>query len=110
MDYGVVIGKLEEIIKIIRENPRKAFPLWVYELDSCSRELASYYSKLSKSMGYDGKLKVDIPELCHLKQAIRRISGLCALGGFSHSINIVYEIILTTIEDLRLQEKLDGGV
>ncbi|MFZ5646054.1 MAG: hypothetical protein ACOY30_00340 [Bacillota bacterium] len=109
MDYGVIIDRLNEVAKIIRDNPKKSFPLWVFELDSCSKDLAYIYKIKGIALGYSGKLKVDIPQLRPLKNAITRLSRLSAVGGLSFSIDVVYQTISSAIEDLKLQEKLEGG-
>lgn len=108
MDYSPIIDKLNDVAQIIRNNPRKSFPLWVFELDSSSRELAGIYKKMSIEMGYSGKMKEDIPQLKHLKEATVRLSRLCAMGGLSFSVEVVFQTISSTIEDLKLQKELDG--
>ncbi len=108
MDYSTIIDKLQDTAKIIRDNPRKSFPLWVFELDACGKELAGIYAVKSKTLGYSGKLKEEVPQLCHLKEAITRLARFCAMGGLSFSIEIVFRTISSTIDDLQLQEKLDS--
>ncbi|GBF33661.1 hypothetical protein DCCM_2767 [Desulfocucumis palustris] len=108
MNYSTVIDRLKDVAKIIRDNPRKSFPLWVFELDFCSKELADIHKRMSIEMGYYGKIKENIPHLKHLKEAIVRLSRLCAMGGLSFSVEVVFQTISSTIEDLKLQEKLDS--
>jgi len=108
MDYAGIIEKLNSVEKLVRENPKKLFPLWVFELESCSRELVCIYKKRSTVMGQPGTLKSDISQLSHLKMAIRRLSQLCAFGGFSFSIDVVFQTIRLAAQDLELQAELDG--
>lgn len=107
MDYVGIIEKLNSIEKLIRENPKKSFPLWVFELESCSRELVSIYRDRSTVMGHSGTLKTEIPQLSNLKMAIRRLSQLCAFGGFSFSIGVVLQTIALAAQDLESQANLD---
>lgn len=108
MDYYMIIEKLNGVVKMVRDNPKKSFPLWVFELDSCSRELASIYKSRSIGMGHFGKLNKDIAPLGHLKMAIVRLSRLCAVGGLSFSIDVVFQTIDDAVNDLKIQAKLDG--
>ena len=107
MGYSLIVNRLNGIARMISENPRKSFPLWVFELDNCCRDLAGAFKIRSISLGHPGKINMDMPQLEHLKTAYSKLSRLCAVGGLSFSVEVVWQTIISAVEDLKKQEYLD---
>ena len=102
------IIKLKELINLIRTNPGKAYPWWVFELESISRELMNLFKKNSKELKRSGKLQEEVPELNSLRQAILKLSSLAASGGWSISLEFILQTITSTINDLEDQIGLNA--
>lgn len=95
------IDSLNEIRSCVEQNRSKAFPQWVFDLESCSREVAQALKAESLSLGYSGRVKEDVKQLRNVRQAIIRLSGICSTGGFGLSPEAVCQVISTAIDDLR---------
>ena len=98
-----VISRLDDIRASVQETGVRAFPAWVFEVESCGNELAAAYKFGSTGLGYSGKLKEEVPALKHLRQAIIRLSGACSTAGFGLPPAGLYKVLSTAIEDLEEQ-------
>jgi hypothetical protein len=104
-----IIDKLREQADLIRTDPRKAYPRWVFELESLSRELMNLFKYLSKARGGSGKLQEEVSQLNNLRHAILKLSSLTATGGWSISYGIIHQTIQSVIDDLEVQLELLTG-
>lgn len=98
-----VISKLDDIRASVQDKGVRAFPAWVFEVESCGSELAAAYKFGSTGLGYSGKLKEEVPALKQLRQAIIRLSGACSTAGFGLPPAAVYKVLSTAIDDLEEQ-------
>lgn len=102
-----IIDQLRNLTNLIRTDPRKAYPRWVFELESLSREMMNLLKNLSKASGGPGKLQEEVPPLTNLRRAILKLSSLTVMGGWSISYSLIHQTIQSTINELEDQIELD---
>ena len=102
-----IIDKLRHLNHLIRTDPRKAYPGWVFELESLGRELMALFKNLSQAIGGSGKLHEEVPQLNNLRHAILKISSLTAMGGWSIAHSSIHQAIQSTINELENQIEAD---
>jgi hypothetical protein len=102
-----IIDQLRNLTNLIRTDPRKAYPRWVFELESLSREMMNLFKNLNRASGGQGKLQEEVPPLTNLRHAILKLSSLTAMGGWSISYSLIHQTIQSTINELEDQIELD---
>ena len=102
------INKLKAVIALIESNPRRAYPRWVFDLETISRNLMDLFKKLSTENGLSGKLSKEEPELNGLRRAILKLSSLTTSGGWSISLEFILHTISSAINDLEEQMLLNS--
>ena len=103
VSYLDIVARLLVIAQLISANPRKAFPKWVFDIESCNKVLFSIFQKESVALGYSGKLKENNPGLQDLRKAILKLAGLSMTGGFGICIEMICQTIRSAVHDLEQQ-------
>lgn len=102
-----IIDELGHLTHLIRTDPRKAYPRWVFELESLGRELMALFNNLSRAIGSSGKLHEEVPQLNNLRHAILKLSSLTVMGGWSISHSCIHQTIQSIIDELENQIEAD---
>ena len=100
-DIDVQLENLRKIAIEIRSRTRcSIIPTWVFELEECGTRLTATLRERSQLLVNNGKTKTRPPELETLRNAIVKIGGLCASGGFALSREAIFGILQSAIKDL----------
>lgn len=95
------LENLKQIANGIRSNTRYGMvPTWIFELEECGAKLSARLKESSLFLDNTGDSKKTHPELEKLRNAIVKIGGLCASGGFALSREAIYGILKSAISDL----------
>jgi len=102
------IEKLRQTVKMIQKNPRKAYPRWVFDLESINHELLNIFKEHSRSKGYSGNINEQVQGLENLRRAILKLSLLTSTGGWGLTFSLIGNTIISTVKDLETQIELNS--